>query len=388
MGDAITDKIDATKDAWDMDNAHMMRYDNEGRYWFIENLSLQNGRKLRFANDKMMTSCFVENDYRPTTHMAGPENGREETQHVNIVKWRNEGRKEHKDLTNSQKDDDVDFELAAGTYNIRFYIRSRVDNVGSGLSGNISNDEYYCYYVIDPVEDFVGIPPSVTVMNPLRNSENKPYTFFRAYSSYHAMNRPEDVDVFYITTLDEEEKTVMLTPVSGDVIPRNTGVILASTADKSDSQSRMVLNFQTNDDPWTKPETLSGNLLKPVIESTHLEPKEGNKFNYIFGAKRVDPNDTGLTLGYYRPGNGNTSPGSSYLQIDKDLFWGTTEAPMFRMVMWNDTSIDASTDISELPAATATTASDDYYTTSGVKLQGRPTDRGIYIYKGKKIVIR
>ncbi len=388
MGDAITDKIDATKDAWDMDNAHMMSYDNEGRYWFIENLSLQNGGKLRFANDKMMTSCFVENDYRPTTHMAGPENGREETQHVNIVKWRNEGRKEHKDLTNSQMADDVDFELAAGTYNIRFYIRSRVDNVGSGQSGDVSNDEYYCYYVIDPVEDFVGIPPSVTVMNPLLNSENKPYTFFRAYSSYHAMNRPEDVDVFYITTLDEEEKTVMLTPVPGDVIPRNTGVILASTADKSDSQSRMVLNFQTNDDPWTEPETLSGNLLKPVIESTHLEPKEGNKFNYIFGAKRVDPNDAGLTLGYYRPGNGNTSPGSSYLQIDKDLFWGTTEAPMFRMVMWNDTSIDASTDISELPAATATTASDDYYTTSGVKLQGRPTDRGIYIYKGKKIVIR
>lgn len=388
MGDAINDKIDTSKDAWDMDNAHMMRYNNEGRYWFIENLSLQNGGKLRFANDKMMTSCFVENDYRPTTHMAGPENGREETQHVNIVKWRNEGRKEHKDLTNSQKADDVNFELAAGTYNIRFYIRSRVDNIGSGQSGSVSNDEYYCFYVIDPVEDFVGIPPTVTVMNPLLNSENKPYTFFRAYSSYHAMNRPEGVDVFYITTLNEEEKTVMLTPVPGDVIPRNTGVILASTADKSDSQSRMVLNFQTNDDPWTKPETLSGNLLKPVIESTHLEPKEGNKFNYIFGAKRVDPNDTGLTLGYYRPGNGKTSPGSSYLQIDKDLFWGTTEAPMFRMVMWNDTSIDASTDISELPAATATTASDDYYTTSGVKLQGRPTDRGIYIYKGKKIVIR
>ena len=72
------------------------------------------------------------------------------------------------------------------------------------------------------------------------------------------------------------------------------------------------------------------------------------------------------------------------LQIADDLFYGTNEAPLFRLVMWNDTT----TDLMPLPVETPETASDDYYTLSGMKLKGRPNERGIYIYKGKKITIR
>ena len=388
IGDAISEKIDATKDEWDPSNAHVMSYNQEGKYWFVENLPLKQG-KLRFANDRLMTSCFIENDYRPQTPgtadgKKGPENGREETQHVNIVKWRNEGVSEHKDLTTSQKDDDVDFELAAGTYNIRFYIRSRVDNIGSGQSGNVSNDEYYCFYVIDPITDFVGISNTVNILNPVYNANNEQYTFFKPFSSYHAINRPEGVDIYYIKTLNTEDKTVMLAPFDGDVIPRNTGVILASAAEQEAGVTRLRVNMTTNDDPWEEADALEGNLLKPLLVGRKLEPKEDGKFNYIFGYKKIESTDAGVTLGYFKPGAGTAQSNSSYLQIADDLFYGTNEAPLFRLVMWNDTT----TDLMPLPVETPETASDDYYTLSGMKLKGRPNERGIYIYKGKKITIR
>ncbi len=388
IGDAISEKIDATKDEWDPSNAHVMSYNQEGKYWFVENLPLKQG-KLRFANDRLMTSCFIENDYRPQTPgtadgKKGPENGREETQHVNIVKWRNEGVSEHKDLTNSQKADDVDFLLPAGTYNIRFYIRSKVDNVGSGKSGNVSNDEYYCFYVIDPITDFVGISSTVNILNPVYNANNEQYTFFKPFSSYHAINRPEGVDIYYIKTLNTEDKTVMLAPFDGDVIPRNTGVILASAAEQQAGVTRLRVNMTTNDDPWEEADALEGNLLKPLLVGRKLEPKEDGKFNYIFGYKKIESTDAGVTLGYFKPGAGTAQSNSSYLQIADDLFYGTNEAPLFRLVMWNDTT----TDLMPLPVETPETASDDYYTLSGMKLKGRPNERGIYIYKGKKITIR
>ena len=388
IGDAISEKIDATKDEWDPSNAHVMSYNQEGKYWFVENLPLKQG-KLRFANDRLMTSCFIENDYRPQTPgtadgKKGPENGREETQHVNIVKWRNEGVSEHKDLTNSQKADDVDFLLPAGTYNIRFYIRSKVDNVGSGKSGNVSNDEYYSFYVIDPITDFLGISSTVNILNPVYNANNQRYTFFKPFSSYHAINRPEGVDIYYIKTLNTEDKTVMLAPFDGDVIPRNTGVILASAAEQQAGVTRLRVNMTTNDDPWEEADALEGNLLKPLLVGRKLEPKEDGKFNYIFGYKKIESTDAGVTLGYFKPGAGTAQSNSSYLQIADDLFYGTNEAPLFRLVMWNDTT----TDLMPLPVETPETASDDYYTLSGMKLKGRPNERGIYIYKGKKITIR
>lgn len=391
IGDAISEKIDVSKDEWDPSNARALSYDESGKYWFIENVPLRNG-KLRFANDKLMTNCFVENDYRPevpgtANGKKGPEGGKEETQYVNILKWRNEGVNDYSSLTNSQKADDISFLLPVNNYNIRFYIRSKVENVGSGLSGNVSNDEYYIFYVIDPVYDFVGVNSTVNILNPLTNANGDRYTFYKPFSSYHALEVPDGVDVFYIKTLDAEEKTVQLHQYEGDVIPRNSGVILASAAPQAAGVTKLRVNLNTYDDPWNEPDELDGNLLKPLLVSRTLEKVENGKYNYIFGYKKRQTTDEGVTLGYYQPGTGSAQSNTSYLQISEDLFpTAAGSAPALRLVMWVN---DMPTDIA-LPANAGQSLKTDqaYYTLSGVRLNGVPTQRGIYLYQGKKIVVK
>ncbi len=418
MGDALTDKIDPSSGKWDAANARQLSYDEDGRYWYINNLYLTQGQPLRFANDKVMTNCFVENDYRPLVPgtadgKKGPENGREETQYVNIVKWRNEGRNNYDDLTESQQNDDITFLLPSGSYNIRFYIRSKVENLGSNTSGNVSNDEYYIFYVIDPAYNFVGVNKDVTILNPLTDTNGDEYHFYKPFSSYHAMNVPEGVDVFYIKSKDDgglnvEERTVALTKFTGDIIPRNTGVVLASKHQQDNSTNKTLpVNFTTADDPWEggANEGMDGNLLKPVLESTHLSAQETTgEYNYIFGYKKLNDSDDGVTLGYYVPGSGNAQANSSYLQITDDL-WPDDDvtAKVIKIMLWNDILDEEEPtqepdDTNGEPAdgetmgvnslTGDTNGNQPYYTLGGTRLDSRPTAKGIYVHGGKKIIIR
>ena len=113
------------------------------------------------------------------------------------------------------------------------------------------------------------------------------------------------------------------------------------------------------------------NMLKGVLEPTMIDPTDGDKTNFI-----LTNGSTGI--GFYAVSNtGELAAGKAYLQLPTDAFIQAGKAINF---VFDDQTTGIfnvqSTDVDEC-----------YYTLDGVRLNQRPTEKGMYIYKGKKIVI-
>lgn len=113
------------------------------------------------------------------------------------------------------------------------------------------------------------------------------------------------------------------------------------------------------------------NMLKGVLEPTMIEPTDGDKTNFI-----LTNGSTGI--GFYAVSNtGELAAGKAYLQLPTDAFIQSGKAINFVFD-------DQTTGIFNVEASNE---NDSYYTLDGVRLSQRPTEKGIYIHKGKKIII-
>jgi len=113
------------------------------------------------------------------------------------------------------------------------------------------------------------------------------------------------------------------------------------------------------------------NMLKGVLEPTMIEPTDGDMTNFI-----LTNGSTGI--GFYAVSNtGELAAGKAYLQLPTDAFIQSGKAINFVFD-------DQTTGIFNVEASNE---NDSYYTLDGVRLSQRPTEKGIYIHKGKKIII-
>ena len=113
------------------------------------------------------------------------------------------------------------------------------------------------------------------------------------------------------------------------------------------------------------------NMLKGVLEPTVIDPTDGDKTNFI-----LTNGSTGI--GFYAVSNsGELAAGKAYLQLPTDAFAQSGKAVNF--VFDDQTTGIFNTTVEDV--------NDGYYTLDGVRLDTRPTDKGIYIHNGKKIVI-
>ena len=177
---------------------------------------------------------------------------------------------------------------------------------------------------------------------------------------------PDGVQCYYATALDDNEDLVGLTEVTG-TIPANTAVIV-----KAPSEYKF---FAFNESDET-PDAPTDNIIQGTIEGLSVTP------------------GTVLTLGH----NVDRSTG----EYDKFGFWnyrGSKISPFrayipkanltagaksgFSLVFPEDNT----TGIARLTYGDAT-ENGTWYTLSGVRLNGKPTGKGIYVNNGKKIVIR
>ena len=79
----------------------------------------------------------------------------------------------------------------------------------------------------------------------------------------------------------------------------------------------------------------------------------------------------------------------SYFQLKQGLTAGDPNAGVRAFVLNFDEGSGESTGIISVDGAEGTVnGSDMWYTLDGRKLQGKPTQRGIYINNGKKVVIK
>ena len=220
------------------------------------------------------------------------------------------------------------------------------------------------------------------------------------------------------------QATVTLTKQDGNYIPAKTGVILASAESKSSFSGGIVykkalsgtsyntawMDMTPADAPAT---TYSGTtMLTPLYDATNLQRfvTEGNTdyANYLFGFYRLNkviPNYTDSNsdfgLGFWlTTGVGNTYPNSAFLRILKSdaekMGVGTTYdydtsaskafAPAF-MLLFDESDDNVITGISDITTAKGNSvASQGWYTLQGVRTP-KPTQRGIYIYNGKKVIV-
>ena len=309
----------------------------------------------------------------------------------------------------------VTFDLPTGWYYVNFY-------------ENSGGTPYYTIERQIDLRDFNEVKYSNGGIVEQRNILYRgDYNFFRVWSDHIAWAKPDDIDVFVVTAFSVNangQATVTLTKQNGNYIPAKTGVILASTETKSSFSGGIVykealsgtsyntawMDMTPADAPAT---TYSGTtMLTPLYDATNLQRfinDGGTDYaNYLFGFYRLNKvisnysgenNDFGLGF-WLTTGVGNTYANSAFVRILKSdaekMGVGTAYdniesasrafAPAF-MLLFDESDDNVITGISDITTAKGNSvASQGWYTLQGVRTP-KPTQRGIYIYNGKKVIV-
>ena len=369
VGEAVQDGDDAST-YWTGAKAKKMEYNENLGCWQKEVNMSQRGF-FRFANDMKMSSSFGENEaapLEPDNEQAGVvyDNLNEaETQYVNKVNYYSESSAAH---NADMEQRDIQFWLPSGTYTIKFY--AQAENNGTA----VANDFARTYYVIEP---------KFTFHAPVdRNNANlKQFTHFKAFSSAHTMNKPEGVTMYTAAVKEGTEgKKVTITELTGDLIPANTGVLLATKMPDGTSAAKEI-DFTTATNPWETIVVNQRNDLVPHLIKGTIYSTSDNGYNYIFGYRTLNTTPSGkVTLGFFKPTGSNLPANSAYLYSRYDV---TTDAQGFAIFFDDDTTTAINA------VETAATADDNapYYSLQGVRYAGKPA-AGIYIHNGKKVIIK
>lgn len=319
---------------------------------------------------------------------------------------------------------DIIWNRPEGTWVVRlFFYTYSVDGV------NPKTDYYYTISESKELElrDFENV-----VYKSLDNKRNillrGDYKFFRTWSSPKAWKISKDVDIFVVDGMNtnEADGTVSFTlkkisaDVNDNVIPSNTGVILATKKTAKDIEGGAVLReraslttYNTLVIPMEEYGSTTAttdyavdNKLKPLLEAQVVPTKKDNKYNYLFGFYRANKvskktyNANDFLLGFWiSNGTGAFYSNSAYLPIDE-----ATAAKMKLGVSYND--FDPTTGVMKVPALLCdfanvggTTGINEvvnqnsklndgkYYTLSGQQVE-KPTAGGIYIHNGRKFVVK
>ena len=322
----------------------------------------------------------------------------------------------------------------AGTWTVRFHIYTYSQD------GNTPSFRYF--YTISEnrdleLRDFKDVVYK-TEENDRQILNRGDYQYFRTWSDNKAWKRPENVDVFVVSKVTPADEThnvgFELTKInnfdpSEDVIPANTGVILALkegivVPGAVFHKRKSLITYNTLVIPLEEAthKNLSytgegkNNLLIPCVEAKNIPTADEENVNYLFGfyhaihglgldnaTDKQGYNKNDYLLGFWiSNGKGLTYANSSYLPIKKEI------AEKLNLGTSNDFSAlqNQSSSAKKIPALffdfgavdndvtgiqgvveSKTVLDGKYYTLSGQQVE-HPTVGGIYIHNGKKYVIK
>ena len=314
----------------------------------------------------------------------------------------------------------------AGTWTVRFHIYT--------YSQDGNNPSFRYFYTISEnrdleLRDFKNVVYKSE--ENVRQILNKGvYQYFRAWSDNKAWKRPENVDVFVVSKVTPADEThnvsFELTKIndfdtSEDVIPANTGVILALKENTEVPgavfhKRKSLITYNTlvipleeathKDLSYTKT-----NLLVPCVKAKNIPTEEGENVNYLFGFYHAN-HGLGVTsfesnqflLGFWiSNGNGNFYSNSCYLPIAKakaeKLNLGTNNntfgniptnsqgVKLVSALLFDFANIDSGVTGIKDVANNGKLSDGKYYTLSGQQVE-HPTAGGIYIHNGKKYIVK
>lgn len=318
----------------------------------------------------------------------------------------------------------------AGTWTVRFHIYTY-------LIGD--NPSFRYFYTINKnsnleLRDF----KDVVYMSEgnVRNIKNRGvYQYFRTWSDDTAWKRPKNVDVFVVSEVTAADannhvgfklKNINNFDSSEDVIPANTGVILALKENVEVPGAvfhtrKSLITYNTLDiqleQAKNKELSYTGdNLLEKSFVAKNIPTADEEKVNYLFGfyhaihglgldnaidKQGYKQND--YLLGFWiSNGKGLTYANSSYLPIKKEiaekLNLGTSNdfsalqnqsgsAKKIPALFFDFGAVDNDVTGIQGVVESKTVLDGKYYTLSGQQVE-HPTVGGIYIHNGKKYVIK
>ena len=347
------------------------------------------------------------------------------------------------DGSNSDKKWDIIWNRPAGRWTVRLYFYTY--NIDNGNGDNVPVTDYY--YTISAnteleLRDFEDV-----VYKSLDNKREillrGGYKYFRSWSAARAWKISKNIDIFIVDGMSEGTdgkakfslKKITADPTGKDnVIPSNTGVILAATKTAAEidyaevyerasltEYNTMVVPMEEYTDPTTSTYYYKGNkytgdnLLKPLItarvvptmEHTTYNNKEDDYYNYLFGfyhankgTGTTDYLDNQFLLGFWiSNGKGAFYSNSAYLPIaaadvekmklgvSYDDFGPNSEAKKVPALFFDFANAHGTTGIDEVVNTTVKNHDGKYYTLSGQQVE-KPTTSGVYIHNGKKFVVK
>ena len=329
---------------------------------------------------------------------------------------------------------DIRWNRPAGTWTVRFHIYTYSQD------GNKPSFRYF--YTINKnsnleLRDF----KDVVYMSEenVRNIKNRGnYQYFRTWSDDTAWKRPKNVDVFVVSEVTAADannhvgfklKNINHFDSSEDVIPANTGVILALKENVEVPgavfhKRKSLITYNTLDIQLeqAKNKELSytgegkNNLLVRCFDAKNIPTEDEENVNYLFGfyhaihglgldnaTNKQGYNQNDYLLGFWiSNGKGLTYANSSYLHIKKEiaekLNLGTSNdfsalqnqsgsAKKIPALFFDFGAVDNDVTGIQGVVESKTVLDGKYYTLSGQQVE-HPTVGGIYIHNGKKYVIK
>lgn len=385
-------------------------------------------KPFRFVANRKQNINWFENSNVDQTEMAAKynNNGTYGIGHKASPSDPNEISYTESGLTeNSGEDYHINWNRPAGTWAVRFYIYTYIDNVG--------NPVYRYFYTIHKNRDLELRDFGDVVYKSETNVRNIPnkgdYRYFRTWSDNTAWKRPKNVDVFIVSKTPADKTSngdFELTNInsfnpSEEVIPANTGVILALKKDLEVPgavfhKRKSLITYNTLVIPLEEATnkdlvyTGGNNHLLPLIEAQVVPTynKDKGEYNYLFGFYRANkvsdnPNykDNDFLLGFWiSNGKGAFYNNSAYLPIDEATankmnlgvsyndFDPTTQAKKVPGVIFDFANVGSgTTGINEVVNQSTKLNDGKYYTLSGQQVE-KPTAGGIYIHNGRKFVVK
>lgn len=186
---------------------------------------------------------------------------------------------------------------------------------------------------------------------------NREWTTYCATASFEV---PEGIDAYVVKSYSDG--VVTLKKVT--TINSGQGVLLKPAS---------VGTFYDATLCASTPEAYESNMLKGVTTATAISDKDGEYTNFIF-------TKVGDDIGFYPASAGIIPAYKAYLQIPTASL--PVGAPARLSVVFEDGETTSIT-----PVRNNQKTSDEWYTLSGQR-STKPTERGIYIHEGKKVIIK
>ena len=217
-----------------------------------------------------------------------------------------------------------------------------------------------------------GRDETVWVQDPLTNQPmlalfagkyTVPSSGLGTFSAKANFTLPEGLEAYYCKNYDSKEGTISVERING-VVPAETGVLLRGTAGATYTLTG------TN----AAAAEVTGNALVAVTTQTTIPQTSGDYTNF------------GLSGGEFKMVNsagGTVKANRAYLRI---LTSDLSQSPARGIAIdWDDESTAIG---KEVIVKGAESTLGQWYTIGGRKLAGQPTQKGIYIVNGKKVVIK